>query len=264
MNRATGMSRRGWLATLLALPGLAGCGHFWEDVTSRSPEPGVWNNIQYRWELAFNRPDPLQVLASSTDGDMRRRALETLDVNGSWWDRTQDAYLMFRVLSTSALQERDTICRTLAVQRLGELKDDRVPAVLAEVYASPLNQDPQFPAVKVAVLQSLGRQANPASLDLLQAALAPDNHPDLRHAAAASLGSIKSEQAASALVKVLREDKDVALKHRAYLSLREMTGKDLPAKPDVWEEEFRSAAAAGKSPYAPPNPIVKLASFWGD
>lgn len=247
---------------LAALPALAGCGHFWEDVTSRSPQPGVWNNVKYRWDLAFNRPEPLQVLATSSDGDMRRRALEDLDTSPSWWKKQGDDDLMFRVLSTSALQERDTICRVLAIEKLAELKDPRVTQTLKECYEAPVNQDPNLPSVRIAVLQAFGKRRDQGGVELLTAALKKDNPPDLRQAAAASLGRIKNDQAASELVRLLKEEKDVSLKYRAWLGLKEMTGKDLPAKAEVWEEQFRTASAAGQPLFPEKSGVIKLANFW--
>lgn len=251
--------------TVTVFPLLAGCGHFWEDVTSRSQEPGVWNNVQYRWNLVFNRPEPLQVLASSTDGDMRRRALEDLELESGWWKKKDDPDLMFRVLSTSALKERDLICRAMAVEKLAQLKDPRVNDVLVECYKSPLNQDVNLPAVKIAVVRALGKRGEAAGIETVLQALKSDNPPDLRQAAVESLGSIKNDQAASELVRVLREDKDVSLKYRAYLSLQHLTGRsDIPPKADAWESQFRQAASKGQSPYQEPGALIKLANFWSD
>jgi hypothetical protein len=263
VNRRRGRLGAGILVAFLPL--LAGCANFWEDVTSYSPEPGVWNNVQYRWSLVFNRPDPLQVLASSTDGDMRRRALESLEVEAPWWKSNDDPDLMFRVLSTSAQRERDLICRVMAIEKLGRLKDPRVNDVLVECYNSPDAHDPQLPAVKIAVVKALGARGDAAGMETLVTALKPDNPPDLRQAAADSLGRIKNDQAAGELIRILREDRDVAVKYRAYQSLQALTGRtDLPPKADAWEAQFRQAAEAGRSPYREPSALIRAVSFWGD
>ena len=67
------------------------------------------------------------------------------------------------------------------------------------------------------------------------------------------------------LVKVLREDRDVALKYRAHQSLQKMTGRtDIPARADSWEEAFRQAAATGQPLQREPSPLVKLVNWWSE
>ena len=52
--------------------------------------------------------------------------------------------------------------------------------------------------------------------------------------AARALGQFKQYQATEALVDVLRQDRDVALRARANESLQLATGKDFPADAEVW------------------------------
>lgn len=241
----------------------AGCGHFWEDVTSRSDQPGVWNNVKYRWNLVFNRPDPLEVLASSHDGDMRRRALATLNTQGTWWKK-EDPEAMFRLLSTCAAREPDPINRALAVERLAELKDPRVPGVLLDTFKSPVNADPRALPVRIAAVRAMGQTKDASVVDTLTGVVQDREQPlDLRFAAAEALGHFQHYQAAASLVKLLREDRDVALKYRAHQSLCHMTGrKDVPARADAWEEAFRKAAHGEQPLQRESNPLMKLVSFW--
>lgn len=245
--------------------GLAGCGHFWEDVTSRSNEPGVWANAKYRWELVFSRPDPMQVLATSNDGDMRRRALATLDTKGSFWKK-EDPDTVMRLLSACAANEPDPINRALAVERLAELNDPRVPQLLLDVYRAPVNAEQRALPVRLAALRGMGKTKDPATIEVLTAAVLDRELPvDLRFAAADSLGGHQNYHAASTLVKVLREDRDVALKYRAHQSLQKMTGRtDIPARADSWEEAFRQAAATGQPLQREPSPLVKLVNWWSE
>jgi hypothetical protein len=247
------------------LTGLAGCSHFWEDVTSRSNEPGVWANVKYRWDLVFNRPDPMQVLATSNDGDMRRRALATLETQGSFWNK-QDPETILRLLSACAANEPDPINRALAVERLAELKDPRVPQLLIDVYQAPVNAEPRALPVRLAALRGMGQSKDPATIEVLTAAVQDrELHVDLRFAAADALGSHQNYHAANSLVKVLREERDVALKYRAHQSLQKMTGrKDIPARADSWEEAFRQAAATGQPLQREPSPLLKLVNWWSD
>ncbi|HMP02203.1 MAG TPA: HEAT repeat domain-containing protein [Gemmatales bacterium] len=253
------------LLAVCLLPGMAGCGHLWEDVTSRSNEPGVWANMSYRWDLVFNRPEPLEVLASSHDGDMRRRALVTLDTKGSWWKK-EDPEVLMRVLTTSAAQERDPINRALAIERLVELDDPRVPRMLIDFYGAEINADARGLPVRIAAVRGMGQVKDSVTIETLTGIVHNRELPtDLRLAAADSLGNHENHDAAGALVKVLRDDRDVAIKYRAHQSLQKMSGrKDIPARADAWEEAFREAAATGQPMRQEPNPMLKLVTWWRD
>jgi hypothetical protein len=58
---------------------------------------------------------------------------------------------------------------------------------------------------------------------------------DERIAAARALANFQQYQATEALVAVLQDEKDVALRDCAYDSLKTITGKDLPADAKAWE-----------------------------
>ncbi len=256
-----------WLLAIF-MPLAAGCGHFWEDVTSRSPEPGVWENVNYRWNLVFNRPDPLQVLASSTDGDMRRRALEDLQIETSWikpWKKTEESELLFRVLSTSAKEEPDTICRIKAVEKLALLQDPRVSQVLQECLQDPRNQKESGLPVRIAVVQAMGRRKDEATISTLASIAKQDKDIDVRLAAADALGKFKNPQAIEALVENLADDRELALKHRSYVSLCHLTGRsDLPADAAVWQAEFKKSSETGTPMIKEPNSFIKLVTWWQD
>ncbi len=256
------------LTLVTLLPWLTGCGHFWEDVTSRSPEPGVWDNVSYRWNLVFNRPDPLQVLASSTDGDMRRRALEDLQIDTNWmkpWQKTEEAEVLFRILATSAKEEPDTICRIKAIEKLALLQDPRVTQVLQECLQDPRNQQDMGLQVRIAVVQAFGRRRDDAAIPVLTAAMKDASDIDLRLAAAEALGQFKHVQAIEALVGSLAEERELALKHRSYLALCKATGRsDLPADAAVWQAEFQKSMQTGEPLIKEPNPFIKLVVWWKD
>jgi hypothetical protein len=74
---------------------------------------------------------------------------------------------------------------------------------------------------------------------------------DVRKTAARALGHFKQHQASEALLVVLRTEGDIALRGRATMSLREITGKDLPPDAQAWAEALHSA------PNAPPTGVAE-------
>lgn len=252
--------RAGWasLATLVAV--LApGCSQFWDDITSRSPEPGVWNNVKFRCSLAFNQFDPKEVLTTSKDGDLRRRALGRLSEPKPGPERDE----MLAILAAAAVREPDPICRVIAIEKLGAFSDSRCTQMLLEAYAAPVNNTSDTTAVRIAVLKSLAQRKDPAGIETILASLEPSKPRDQRMAAADALAAFPNYHAAGGLVTILREEKDVALRRRAYVSLQKMTGREnLPPQAEAWEEVFRSAAATG-APIQQDNSIgFRLASWW--
>ena len=54
--------------SILSILSISGCASFWDDVTSRD----------FKVKSLFVQPDPLLVLQTSTDGDLRAKALRAL------------------------------------------------------------------------------------------------------------------------------------------------------------------------------------------
>jgi hypothetical protein len=254
---------RGWpvfgLLPMLLGP-VGGCAHVWDDLSARNPKTGSAIDLNYKFNLVFGRFDPLDVLAHDTDGDMRARAIRALKEPK---EGQEDYQLVFNVLSTAAVAERDVICRVAAVEKLGEMKDPRCTQFLIDAYQAPINANEKSATVRIAALQSLGERRDPAAIEVLAAALNKRGSADERMAAATALGRFEGHHAAAPLVRVLREERDVAVKHRAYVSLQAMTGRtNIPPQPDAWEEVFRAAATTGEPIYQDPGMMVKLASWW--
>jgi hypothetical protein len=245
-------------ATLLVGPAV-GCSQLWDDLTAQSPEGGFGNNMAYRYHLLFHRPEPLQVLAESQDGDMRRRALMSLRESKD--PKEQD--MLLNLLAAAAKTERDTVCRLAAVEKLGEFNDPRATAALTEAFYAPANFGERNPVVRMGVLRSLGQRKDPAAVQLLTEAVARDPSMDVRIAAAEALGHFPNASAAGTLVRVLREEKDVALRYQASQSLTKITGKELPARADEWDSYLRTATRPdGSIARSEANPLIKLASWW--
>lgn len=244
--------------------GVAGCGHFYEDISARN-DKGEWWDFGYKWDLAMNQGGPpLEVLAKSQDGDLRRRAIERLNEPGDAKER--EHYIM--VLSTAARSERDAISRLTAVQKLGTYKDPAATKALVEAYSIPANIQEKNGIIQVTIVQSLGKTKDPAGLTTLVAALDPKNSEDLRASAAHSLGKFPPSQplydASAALLASMKQDKSTAVKHEAHQSLVRITGRDLPANPQVWDQAFQQAAAKGEPLAKEPDIMLRLVNWWND
>ena len=106
--------------------------------------------------------------------------------------------------------------------------------------------------IRCQTLAALGVNANPIGMPLLIEVLgSPQNvgvdkdklqSMDERIAAARTLASFPQPQAAEALVRTLRSEKqDVALRNRVGESLHELTGQTLPADADSWNDYLKKS-----------------------
>jgi HEAT repeats/PBS lyase HEAT-like repeat len=228
----------------LALAVLAcGCTSFWDDVTSRD----------FSVKGMFTKPDPLLVLRDSTDGDKRARALAALrepkQVGGT--DVEQDAIL--NILSTAAATEKQPLCRLAAIQSLGQFKDPRAIKGLTEAFYNASAFLPETATViRCEALNALGETGNPAAVELLVRVvreppaegteLEKQQTLDVRIAAARALSKFSHYQATEALVRVMQNETDIALRDRAYESLQAATGKKLPPDAKEWDELLHPAS----------------------
>jgi hypothetical protein len=249
-------------AAALAVTAL-GCASTWDEVTSRERD--------YR-EIFWLKPDPLETIRTTTDGERRGKALarlkEPLQNGGTAQD--QDAYL--KILSTAALQDREPMCRLGAIRALGEFKDPRAARTLEDVYQQPklpFTQDFNV-MIRQQALASLERMANEESRHLLiRVARQPgpaidasftdrQQTQDEKIIAIRALGRYKQPECADTLVYILETEKDVALRDRAHEALRESTGKDLPPDARAWR-----AALSGQTPAVAHEPsLIERVASW--
>jgi HEAT repeat protein len=244
---ATNGPRR-WVRGLAAgLAGLSLCGCVsWDDVTSRD------FRMKDFWTAP---PDPLVVLKDSKDGDKRAkafRALEEPKLNGGT-DQDQDAILA--ILVTAATREPRYYVRLEAMRKLGEFKDARAVPALVEAYyqadslraaVDPKEAPHLISTFRCEVLRGLGNNGSPSAVDLLVRVLNQGETKgaeedvrlvlDERIAAARALKNYPNYRSTDALVLVLKNDKDVALRDSATESLQVCTGKKLPADYAAWDD----------------------------
>jgi HEAT repeat protein len=250
------------LTILLMLASMAftGCSHFGDDFTAYSPE-GKWYDLGYKLDLAWNQGGPpLEVLAKSQDGDLRRRALLRLSEPGNEQERAQ----YIEILSTAARNERAAVNRLTAVQVLGTYKDPAANQALIAAYQVPANANDKNGMIQVAIVQAMGKRNDPASVDTLVAALDPKNQEDLRAAAAHSLRKYPDYKTSEALLASLKQEKSTAVKREVHQTLVQITGRDLPPDAAVWEQTFQQAAAKGEPLAKEPGMMMKFASWWSD
>ena len=220
-----------------------GCAGFWDDVTSRD----------FSWSAMFTKPNPLLVLRDSSDGDKRANALRALrepkQYGGS--DAEQDAIV--NILTTAATTEKQPLCRLAAIGALGHFKDPRSVKGLSDAFYNASVFSPETSTViRCQALTALGETGNPAAVELLARVvreppaegtdLEKQQTLDVRIAAARALGKFSHYQATEALVRVMQNDRDVALRDRAYESLQAATGKKLPPDGKEWEQLLHQAS----------------------
>lgn len=248
-----------------ALLSLAGCEHFWDDVTSHSPEGGFRNDMAFRWHLLTHKDDPLVVLRDSHDGDMRARAYRELKEPKPNGGSDQDQEAMLKILGTAAKSEHSPVCRVAAIETLGQFKDSRAADALVEAFTAPMNFGDKSPVVRIAIIRSLAETGNPSGVGVLTQALAFGPEMDVRITAAEGLAKFQSSEATTALLKVLKNDKDVALRYEANQSLEKITGKkEMHPNADEWENYFRQIAANGEPKPKEPRSLLRPASWFKD
>lgn len=247
-----------WTMRLVALASLAvapGCAGFWDEVTSRDFHVRNW----------WTTDDPLIVLRDSTDGWKRAKAIARLSDPKTKED--QENY--FKILSAAALSDNQPMCRLAAIEVLGKSKDPRAPKILEDVYVQRLPFTPELAkVVRQQALSSLeltgeanarhmfirvarqpGADATSATADHLQTL-------DERLAAIRALSKYPQADSVETLIHLMETDRDVAIRSRAWDSLKTATHKDIPNDPKLWREMF----ATGKEP--PPPTLAEKAAGW--
>lgn len=245
---------------ILTSSGLGGCSHFGDDFMARN-EKGEWWDIGYKFDLAWNQGGPpLEVLAKSQDGDLRRRAIMRLSEPSNPQER--EHYLT--VLSSAARSERDAVCRLAAIQQLITYKDPAATKALIDAYQIPANAQDKNGMIQVTIVEALGKRKDPAAIETLTLALDPKNSEDLRAAAAHALGKFPDYKSSTALLASLKQERSTVVRHEVHQSLVKITGRDLPPNAQEWEQAFQQAAAKGEPLAKEPGMMFRLANWWND
>jgi len=255
MNAPQGWTLRWALIASIAVA--PGCANFWDDVTSRDFSVKNW----------WSKDDPLKVLADEKQTDGWKRAKAVAQLSDPKTPEDREAY--FKILSTAALTDNQPMCRLAAVKALGHSKDPRAPKVLEDVYLQRLPWTPELAKVvrqqALASLEDTG-EANSRSLfirvarqpgaDAISASADHLQTLDERLAAIRALSKYSQPDVVETLVHLMETDRDVAIRSRAWDSLKQVTKKDMPNDAKVWREML----ATGKEPPKPS--LIEKAAAW--
>lgn len=237
MHKTLAIVMGGWLRWL-ALSGLfstalCGCAGFWDEVTSR----------EFHVKTMFERPDPMVVLRESTDGDKRARALRSLREPRENGGTEEDQNAIVKILLSAATTEKQPLCRLAAIETLGKFKDPRAAQGLSDAFYKAGSFVPDTATiVRCQALTALGKTKDPSAVELLARVVREppaegteierQHSLDVRMAAARALGQFQNQpQAAEALAKVARTERDVALRNCAHLALQKSTGTKITIEP---------------------------------
>jgi HEAT repeat protein len=201
----------------------------------------------------FTKPNPLLVLRDSSDGDQRAKALRSLREPKQYGGSDTDQDAVVNILNTAAATEKQPLCRLAAIQALGRFKDPRAVKGLTDgFYNASAFSTETATVIRCQALRALGETGNPAAVELLARVvreppaegteLEKQQTLDVRIAAARALGRFSHYQATEALVRVMQNEKDIALRDRAYESLQAATGKKLPPDAKEWEQLLHQAS----------------------
>jgi hypothetical protein len=244
------MGKMRWTLCLLPVAFASGCVGFWDEVTSRNRD----------WGFVFSSPDPMMVLRDSDDGGRRAWALARLEEPLQNGGKQEDQDVYVAILTKTAVQDRDPLCRLAAIKTLGRYRDDRVPPCLRSVteqqlpYTSDMNN-----LLRQEALKALAETNSEVAMrHLIRVAKEPPAEGsaydrqevlDRRLTACRGLAKYNHPDAAEALYQVLQGERDIGLRARAHQSLVASTGKNLPPDPQTWARHLHPEQA-GSDPFA--------------
>ncbi len=237
--------RRAWTRGVLLMVyaivcfGPSGCANTWDEVWSRDFSLKEW----------WTPPDPLVVLKDSTDGDRRARALRALHEPKEHGGTDKEQDFVVQLLNNAAATEQSALCRMAAIEALETFKDPRIVKGLEEAYYRATSFAPDTASiVRCVALEALGTSRQPAAIDILVRVLREppvageaseaekQQKINERTAAARALGNFKGSAADTALVAILKSEKDIALRNRANDSLQASTGQSFGPDAKLWED----------------------------
>jgi HEAT repeat protein len=256
----------------------AGCANFWDKITAKDFE------IQSLWK----KPNPLVVLQDSTDGDKRKEALLALREPSQHGGTKDEQEVIVKILTTAAISEHTPIARMAAIESLSKFKDVRASKFLvaayykASGYRTESGEEIKYTSdaanmIRCKALDALGDQVDPKAPDpeAVELLVAVVGEPkargadlerqmvmDERIAATRSLSKINQPKATQALLAILKNEKDVALRDRAQESLEATTGKKLPVDYKAWDDALHNNGGSQVVQAKEESGWVKLMGFF--
>ena len=140
------------------------------------------------------------------------------------------------------LTEEDLpLARIEAARALGQTPRPSAAAALGQAMSDSEAE------VRIAACDALGKQAQSASIPVLQNVINSDTENDVRLAAARALGNIEDPAAVKALALAL-EDRSPALQYRAVESLKQITGENFEGDVDQWRSYVQGDVVLDRDP----------------
>jgi hypothetical protein len=241
----------GMLGVAAAILWLAGCSNMDE-----------FSIKKMNFEVFRDPENPMEVIKTSKDGNLRARALRCLKEPKAAGGSQEEQDAVVAVLVYSASHEAQPWCRIAAIDSLRKFKDPRAADALKEAYYRAGSFQPETATmIRCLALSGLGETGQPSAVETLVRVLrappveGPDQDRELalreRIAAAKALGRFPQYQATAALVEVLRTEEDGALRDNAHQSLVSATGKKLPPDAQAWADFLHSPESLNARPHQP-------------
>jgi HEAT repeat protein len=254
------------LVFLGLIGGAPGCASFVDDVTSRD----------FDVKNLFVKPNPLAVLKNSSDGNQRAKALRSLREPPATGEFQKEHELYVQILTTAATKDAQPLCRLAAIKSLGTFKDPRAAEALDKAFLETNQFTPETNnIIRQQALAALGKVGGRVARNrLVLVAREPPTAPntteqekqealDLRLTAVRALAHFSTYDVAETLVKILKTEKDVAMRDRAHESLVVVTGKHLPPDAKEWDDLLHQKPNVdGTLVKDPPKGLLRLVSCW--
>jgi len=220
----------------------------------------AWDDFSWRkmnTEVFWTPSNPMEVIKSGTDGSERRRAILALREPQASGGSQQDQDACVGVLCKLAATDGNPLCRMAAIEMLGGYRDPRAVGGLKDAYYGATSfGGEQATVLRRLALTGLGKSGDAAAAEMLVKVLRePDAEgPDVdrdaktqeRITAARALARFENIQVTAALVEAMGKSDDVGLKRVTHESLVSITGENLPADAQEWNNYLRQAG--GKQP----------------
>lgn len=165
-----------------------------------------------------------------------------------------------QLLTETATNDQQALCRIAAIDTLGRFEDPRAVQALVDSYYRAGTFPPETAVlIRCQALRAMGETHNPAAIDHLALVVREpavegseeekQQALDIRLAAARTLGNFNQAKAAEALAGVMQSERDVALRDRVRDSLQACTGQRIPDDFQNWnglvQEQQQGEALAG-------------------
>lgn len=220
--------------TLAVIGSVTGCQGFWADTKEN------FNDFIYR-------PDPLKVVKETDSGDRRAEFLAKLNEPARQGGTAAEQEEVMSLLVKTAETDPAPTCRLQAIRTLGKFKDSRAVPALQQAYFNASAFPPDLATIiRQHSLKSMGETGDPqAARFLVRVAQADAKENDFydrqyttdeRLAAIRAMSNFKGDPEVSALLlKLMRSEKNIAMRGRAHESLQLVTGKRFDTDAPEWE-----------------------------